>query len=325
MKLATLRNGKRDGELLVVSRDLAKAAQARDVAPTLQAALDDWERCALELQRLSGALEAGSAAAFPLDPAQLMAPLPRAYQWADASAYLSHVERVRKARGAELPPDAEKAPLIYQGGSDSMIGPREDIVVADEACGIDLEAEVGVILGDVPMATRRADASRYIRLLVILNDVSLRNLTAAELAKGFGFFQSKAWTAFSPVAVTPDELGAAWDGSRVHLPLHAAVNGAEIGRPNAGQDMSFDFPRLIEHAAKTRPLGAGTILGSGTVSNRDPAAGVGCLAEKRALETIEFGKPRTPFLRHGDKVRIEMLDAQGDSVFGAIEQTVRPS
>jgi fumarylacetoacetate (FAA) hydrolase len=325
MKLATLKNGKRDGDLHVVSRDLAKAASARDIAPTLQAALDDWERCAPELRRLSAALEAGSAAAFPLDLAKLMAPLPRAYQWADASAYLSHVERVRKARGAELPPDAEKAPLIYQGGSDSMIGPREDIVVADEACGIDLEAEVGVILGDVPMATRRADASRYIRLLVILNDVSLRNLTAAELAKGFGFFQSKAWTAFSPVAVTPDELGAAWDGSRVHLPLHAAVNGAEIGRPNAGQDMSFDFPRLIEHAAKTRPLGAGTILGSGTVSNRDPAAGVGCLAEKRALETIEFGKPRTPFLRHGDKVRIEMLDAQGDSVFGAIEQTVRPS
>jgi len=212
---------------------------------------------------------------------------------------------------------------MYQGGSDSMIGPREDFVVADEAYGIDLEAEVGVILGDVPMGTRRTDASRYIRLLVILNDVSLRNLTAAELAKGFGFFQSKAWTAFSPVAVTPDELGAAWDGSRVHLPLHAAVNGTEIGCPNAGRDMSFDFPRLIEHAAKTRPLGAGTILGSGTVSNREPSVGVGCLAEKRALETIEHGKPRTPFLKHGDTVRIEMLDAQGASVFGAIEQILR--
>jgi fumarylacetoacetate (FAA) hydrolase len=323
MKLATLKNGKRDGELLVVSRDLAKAASAKGVAPTLQAALDDWERCAPELKRLSTALEKGSASAFALDPAKLMAPLPRAYQWADASAYLSHVERVRKARGAELPPGAEKEPLIYQGGSDSMIGPRDDIVVADEAYGIDLEAEVGVILGDVPMGTRRTDARRYVRLLVILNDVSLRNLTAAELAKGFGFFQSKAWTAFSPVAVTPDDLGAAWDGARVHLPLHAAVNGAEIGRPNAGKDMSFDFPRLIEHAAKTRPLGAGTILGSGTVSNRDPAVGVGCLAEKRALEAIEHGKPSTLFLRHGDKVRIEMLDAQGASVFGAIEQVVR--
>ena len=325
MKLATLKNGKRDGELLVVSRDLAKAAIAKDVAPTLQAALDDWARCAPGLTRLSAALESGGASAFALEPAKLMAPLPRAYQWADASAYLSHVERVRKARGAELPPDAEKEPLIYQGGSDSMIGPRDDIVVADEAYGIDLEAEVGVILGDVPMGTRRADASRYVRLLVILNDVSLRNLTAAELAKGFGFFQSKAWTAFSPVAVTPDELGTAWDGARVHLPLRAAVNGAEIGEPNAGQDVSFDFPRLIEHAAKTRPLGAGTILGSGTVSNRDPAAGVGCLAEKRALETIESGKPRTPFLRHGDAVRIEMLDAHGASIFGAIEQTVRPT
>jgi fumarylacetoacetate (FAA) hydrolase len=323
MKLATLKNGKRDGELLVVSRDLAKAAKAANIAPTLQAALDDWERCAPALQKLAAALEAGSASAFALDPAKLMAPLPRAYQWADASAYLSHVERVRKARGAELPPDAEKEPLMYQGGSDSMIGPREDFVVADEAYGIDLEAEVGVILGDVPMGTRRTDASRYIRLLVILNDVSLRNLTAAELAKGFGFFQSKAWTAFSPVAVTPDELGAAWDGSRVHLPLHAAVNGTEIGCPNAGRDMSFDFPRLIEHAAKTRPLGAGTILGSGTVSNREPSVGVGCLAEKRALETIEHGKPRTPFLKHGDTVRIEMLDAQGASVFGAIEQILR--
>jgi fumarylacetoacetate (FAA) hydrolase len=325
MKLATLKNGKRDGELLVVSRDLSKAAKAAAIAPTLQAALDDWERCAPELQKLSAALEAGSASAFALDPARLMAPLPRAYQWADASAYLSHVERVRKARGATLPPDAEKEPLIYQGGSDSMIGPRDDVVVADEAYGIDLEAEVGVILGDVPMGARRTEASRYVRLIMILNDVSLRNLTAAELAKGFGFFQSKSWTAFSPVAVTPEELGAAWDGARVHLPLHAAVNGAEIGKPDAGKDMSFDFPRLIEHAAKTRPLGAGTILGSGTVSNHDRAAGVGCLAEKRALETIEHGKPRTPFLKHGDTVRIEMLDAQGGSIFGAIEQKIRSS
>lgn len=325
MKLATLKNGKRDGELLVVSRDLSKAARAKDIAPTLQAALDDWERCAPDLAKLSSALEKGGGSAIPLDPARLMAPLPRAFQWADASAYLSHVERVRKARGAELPPDAEKEPLIYQGGSDSMIGPRDAVIVADEAYGIDLEAEVGVILGDVPMGTRRSEASRYVRLIVILNDVSLRNLTAAELAKGFGFFQSKAWTAFSPVAVTPDELGPAWDGSRVHLPLLAAVNGVQLGKPNAGEDMSFDFPRLIEHAAKTRPLGAGTILGSGTVSNRDPAVGVGCLAEKRALETIEFGKPRTPFLKHGDVVRIEMLDARGASVFGAIEQAVRPA
>src|SRR5262249_16620989 len=208
----------------------------------------------------------------------------------------SHVERVRRARGAELPPDAAKEPLMYQGGSDSMIGPRDDIVVADEAWGIDLEAEVGVILGDVPMGTRRADASRYIRLLLILTDVALRNLTGAELAKGFGFFQSKAWTAFSPVAVTPDELGAAWDGKCIHLPLRASVNGAEIGRPDAGKDMSFDFPRLIEHAARTRPLGAGTILGSGTISNHDPAAGVGCLAGRPAPGTVQHEKPRNPFL-----------------------------
>ncbi|HEX5477838.1 MAG TPA: fumarylacetoacetate hydrolase family protein [Burkholderiales bacterium] len=320
MKLATLKDGTRDGDLLVVSRDLSRALKATEVAPSLQAALDDWAVCCPKLETLY--LQVNSGEGFPLDPACLMAPLPRAYQWADGSAYLTHVERVRKARGAQMPPGAESEPLMYQGGSDSMLGARDAVPVADEAWGIDLEAEVGVITGDVPMGVAPDQAGGHVRLVVLLNDVSLRNLTAAELAKGFGFFNSKSWTGFSPVAVTPDELGVAWDGTRVHLPLLVQVNGKELGHPDAGRDMSFDFPRLISHAAKTRPLGAGTIIGSGTVSNRDRAVGVACLAEQRALETIETGQPRSPFLRYGDTVRIEMLDGKGHSIFGAIEQSV---
>jgi fumarylacetoacetate (FAA) hydrolase len=327
MKLATLKDGTRDGALLVVSRDLSKALKAAEVAPTLQAALDDWAACAPRLDEIYQKLNTATSArsAFEMDEKRLMAPLPRAYQWADGSAYLTHVERVRKARGAVMPPNADREPLMYQGGSDSMLGARDAVPVADEAWGIDLEAEVGVITGDVPMGVAQDQAGSHVRLVVLLNDVSLRNLTAGELAKGFGFFNSKSWTGFSPVAVTPDELGEAWDGTRVHLPLLVQVNGKELGRPNAGHDMSFDFPCLIAHAARTRPLGAGTIIGSGTVSNRDRAVGVACLAEQRALETIESGKSLTPFLRHGDTVRIEMQDAQGRSVFGAIEQSIAPT
>jgi len=325
MKLATLKDGTRDGTLLVVSRDLAMAEKADHIAPTLQAALDDWEYCAAQLEQLYNQLnDAPSNRAFALDPAQLMAPLPRAYQWADGSAYLNHVELVRKARGAEMPPEFRKEPLMYQGGSDSMLGARDEIVIADEAWGIDLEAEVAVVTGDVPMGVERDKAPGYVRLVMLLNDVSLRNLVPAELGKGFGFFNSKAWTAFSPVAVTPDELGEAWDGRRLHLPLLVHVNGEELGHPNAGKDMTFNFAQLIAHAARTRPLGAGAIVGSGTVSNKERAAGCACLAEKRALETIKHGAPKTPFLEYGDTVRIEMLDAAGRSIFGAIEQRVAP-
>ena len=323
MKLATLKDGTRDGALVLVSRDLRRAVAAKAVAPTLQRALDDWGGCRPALQKLAEALNGGKAkGAFDLQPERLMAPLPRAYQWLDGSAYLSHVERVRAARGATMPPGATEEPLMYQGGSDSMLGATDDVPVASEEWGIDLEGEVGVITGDVPMAASGAEAAGCIRLLVLINDVSLRNLTAAELAKGFGFVNSKSWTAFSPVAVTPDELGDAWDGRTVHLPLSVQVNGARLGAPDAGQDMQFDFPRLIAHAARTRPLGAGTVVGSGTVSNKAREAGFGCLAEKRAVETVENGKPQTPFLRHGDRVRIEMHDRGGQSVFGAIDQKI---
>lgn len=323
MKLATLRDGTRDGTLAVVSRDLGRALKADPIAPTLQAALDDWDYCAPQLRDLYLQLnERAPERAFDFDPAAAMAPLPRAYQWLDGSAYLNHVELVRKARGAAMPPEFTRDPLMYQGGSDSMLGAREDAVFASEDWGIDLEAEVAVVLGDVPMGVDPDEASRYVRLIMLANDWSLRNLVPAELAKGFGFLQSKAWTAFSPVAATPEELGEAWDGRRVHLPLLVQVNGKRLGNPDAGRDMNFHFGQLIAHAAKTRPLGAGTILGSGTVSNRDRASGCGCLAELRALETLESGKPKTPFLGFGDRVRIEMRDAKGRTIFGAIEQAV---
>lgn len=323
MKLATLREGGRDGTLVVVSRDLSVAAPVPHLASTLQAALDNWARCEEELRevyRLLNYRQIARATAF--DPAAAMAPLPRAYQWADGSAYLYHAELVRKARKAEMPQSLYHDPLMYQGGSDSFIGPQDDVLVADEAWGIDFEAEVAVITDDVAMGIDGPAAADRIRLVMLVNDVSLRTLIPGELAKGFGFFHSKPATSFSPVAVTPDELHEAWDGRTVHLPLVSQVNGQEIGRPNAGSDMNFDFPTLIAHAAKTRDLEAGTIIGSGTVSNRDPAAGSSCLAERRMIETIEEGTPRTPFLRFGDRVRIEMFDTTGRSIFGAIDQKV---
>ncbi len=324
MKLASLASG-RDGRLCVVSRDLSRAVEAAEVAPILQAALDDWPVHEPGLARLADALERGERAdAFPLGPERLAAPLPRAYQWIDGSAYVNHVELVRKARGAEMPPSFWTDPLMYQGGSDVLLGPRADLCLADEAWGIDFEAEVAVVTDDVPMGTAPERAGSHIRLVMLVNDVSLRTLVAGELAKGFGFFQSKPSSAFSPVAVTPDELGDAWDGGRLHRPLVVHLNGELFGQPDAGVDMTFDFPRLIAHAARTRSLSAGTILGSGTVSNVDRSRGSCCLAERRTLETLEKGEPETEFLRFGDRVRIEMLDEQGASIFGAIDQRVVP-
>jgi fumarylacetoacetate (FAA) hydrolase len=322
MKLASLKQG-HDGALVVVSRDLSTCAPAVDIVPTLQAALDDWSNVAPRLQRLSDALNAGDAPhTTPFDTKQCMAPLPRAYQWADGSAYVTHVELVRKARGADMPPSFWTDPLMYQGGSDGFIGPCDPILAADEAWGIDFEGEVAVIADDTPMGVVPEKAAEYIRLLMLVNDVSLRNLIPAELAKNFGFFQSKPATAFSPVAVTPDELGDAWDGSRLHLPLTVTFNGKQFGAPNAGEDMTFSFPQLMAHAAKTRFLGAGSIVGSGTVSNQGSKLGSCCIAEQRSLETIEHGAPKTAFMKFGDHVRIEMFDAKGASIFGAIDQTV---
>jgi fumarylacetoacetate (FAA) hydrolase len=319
MKLASLKHG-RDGRLVVVSRDLTRYLPVADIAPTLQAALDDWDALEPRLREKAAAVEAGEGTAF--DPSACASPLPRAYQWADGSAYVVHVELVRKARGAELPPSFWTDPLIYQGGSANFIGPRDPIRLGDEAWGIDFESEVAVITGDVPMGVAAEDAGQHIKLLVLVNDVSLRNLIPGELAKGFGFFQSKTWTAFSPVAVTPDELGSAWNGGSIDLPLTTDFNGANFGHPDARTGMVFDFPRLIAHAAKTRPLAAGTIIGSGTVANEDRSVGSSCIAERRAIETIETGAPNTPFMKFGDRVRIEMLDKDGASIFGAIDQTI---
>jgi len=323
MKLATLKDGTRDGTLIVVSRDLRHALKADDIAPTLQAALDDWDYVSPQLTDRYDALNrARGSRAFDFDPKQCASPLPRAYQWADASAYVNHVELLRQARGADMPKSFRSDPLMYQGGSDTFLGPCDDILLESEDWGLDLEGEVAVITGDVPMGLSRKEAGEHIRLLLLVNDLSLRNLAPAELAKGFGFFHSKPSSAFSPVALTPDELGPAWDGGKLSLPLLVQVNGEVLGRPNAGVDMSFEFPRLIAHAARTRALAAGTIVGSGTVSNADRSAGSACIAEKRALETIAAGTASTPFLKFGDRVRIEMLDAGGMSLFGAIEQQV---
>ena len=324
MKLATLKAGGRDGKLIVVSRDLTRAAAASEVAPNLQAVLDDWHAKAPKLAQLSALLNTGRAAdAFPFDPSRCHAPLPRAYQWADGSAYVNHVELVRKARGAEMPPSFWTDPLMYQGGSDSFLGPCDPIMAESEEWGIDLEAEVAVITDDVPMGIKPEAAVASIRLLMLANDVSLRNLVPGELAKGFGFFQSKPSTAFSPVAVTPDEMGDAWKGAKVLLPVVVHLNGTPFGRRHAGEDMTFNFAQLIAHAAKTRRLTAGSIVGSGTISNLDRSRGSACIAEKRTLETLERGKASTPFLRFGDRVRIEMLDAEGKSIFGAIDQEVQ--
>lgn len=332
MKLATLKDGSRDGRLAVVSRDLTRCTDASFLVPTLQAALDDWSRISPHLETLAESLEHGAVPAERFHEHDARSPLPRAYQWADGSAYVNHVELVRKARGAEMPASFWTDPLIYQGGSDSFIDPREPIRMADEAWGIDMEGEVAVIIDDVPMGATPAEARDAIRLVMLANDVSLRGLIPGELGKGFGFFQGKPSSAFSPVAVTPDELGEAWDGGRLHLPLMVDLNGKPFGRANAGIDMTFDFPTLIAHAAKTRPLCAGTIVGSGTVSNKldggpgkpvdHGGVGYSCIAEIRTVETIEAGAPKTPFLRFGDMVRIEMRDAAGHSIFGAIEQSV---
>ncbi len=323
MKLATLKDGSRDGQLVVVSRDLKTAHYATDIAGKLQTALDDWQFYAPQLQDLYDALNAGRARhPFPFQPKDCMAPLPRAYQWADGSAYVNHVELVRKARGAEMPPEFWTDPLMYQGGSDDFIGPQDDIVCASEAFGIDFEAEVAVITGDVRMGARPEQAAEAIRLVMLANDVSLRNLIPAELGKGFGFFQSKPATAFSPVAVTPDELGDAWRDRKVHRPMIVHWNSKKVGAPDCGTDMVFDFGQLIAHICKTRNVRAGSIVGSGTISNVDRSKGYCCIAEKRTIETIERGQPETAFMQYGDAVRIEMFDAQGQSIFGAIDQVV---
>ncbi|CAG9219581.1 Fumarylacetoacetate hydrolase family protein [Paraburkholderia tropica] len=325
MKLATLKDGTRDGQLIVVSRDLRSAAIADAIAPTLQRVLDDWRFYAPQLLDLYEALNQGRARnTFSFDARDCMAPLPRAYQWADGSAYVNHVELVRRARGAEMPPEFWTDPLMYQGGSDDFIGPTDDIVCASEAFGIDFEAEVAVITGDVPMGASADEALKAVRLVGLVNDVSLRNLIPAELAKGFGFFQSKPATSFSPVFVTPDELGEHWREGRVHLPMLVYWNNKKVGQPDAGTDMVFHFGQLIAHAAKTRNLRAGAIVGSGTVSNKDAKRGYCCIAEKRCLETIEHGEASTGFMKFGDSVKIEMLDEAGKSIFGAIDQGVAP-
>ncbi len=324
MKLASYKDGSRDGQLVVVSRDLATAHYATGLATRMQQLLDDWNFVSPQLQDLYDALNQGRARhAFAFDPAQCMAPLPRAYQWVDGSAFINHVELVRRARGAEVPESFHVDPLMYQGGSDDFLGPCDDIVVPSEAMGIDFEAEVAVVTGDVRMGSTPDEALEAIRLVMLANDVSLRHLVPAELAKGFGFFQSKPATAFSPVAVTPDELGSAWRGGRVHLALESVWNGKRVGRCDAGEEMSFHFGQLIAHLCKTRHARAGSIVGSGTVSNKDWSRGYSCIAEKRAIETIEHGEPRTEFMRDGDTIRIEMKGSDGASAFGAIDQAVR--
>jgi len=322
VKLASLKSG-RDGALHVVSRNLKACVTAQHVAPTLQAALDNWHDTAPHLRRIYELLNEDKAeGARSFDSKACAAPLPRAFQWADGSAYVTHVELVRKARGAEMPPSFWSDPLMYQGCSDGFLGPTDPIPAADEAWGIDFEAEVAVITDDVPMGTSAGDAARHIKLLMLVNDVSLRNLIPAELAKNFGFFQSKPASAFSPLAVTPDELGSAWHDAKAHLPLVVTLNNRRFGAPNAGIDMTFSFADLIGHAAKTRALSAGSIVGSGTVSNKGSSAGSCCIAERRTLEQLENGSPKTPFLKFGDRVKIEMLDQNGDTIFGAIDQTV---
>jgi fumarylacetoacetate (FAA) hydrolase len=322
MKLASLKSG-RDGRLIVVDKNLRSAIKVPEIAATLQQALENWATVGPKLRAVSEALEAGKVeGAFNLDPSQFAAVLPRAPQFVDGSAYLAHVERVRKARGAEMPPSFLDDPLMYQAVSDGFLSPTEPVRMASEDYGIDFESEVGVVVDDVPMGVTPEAAAKHIRLILLINDVSLRNLIPAELGKGFGFLQSKPRSALSPVAVTPDELGDAWKDGKVHLPLITHLNGKLFGEPNAGVDMQFNFPRLVAHAAKTRPLSAGTLIGSGTIANQDESKGSSCLAEKRVLEIIREGKARTPFMQFGDKVRIEMLDQGGASIFGAIEQVV---
>ncbi|QIL81991.1 fumarylacetoacetate hydrolase family protein [Diaphorobacter sp. HDW4A] len=323
MKLATYKDGSRDGQLVVVSRDLSSAHYATGIADRLQQVMDDWNFISPQLQDLSVQLNAGRGRhAFPFDPTQCMAPLPRAYQWADGSAYINHVELVRKARNAEVPESFYIDPLMYQGGSDDFIGPCDDVVVPSEAMGIDFEAEIAVVTGDVKMGATPEQALDGIRLMMLANDVSLRNLIPAELAKGFGFFQSKPATAFSPVAITLDELGDAWDKGRVNLTLQSTWNGRRVGMCEAGPEMTFHFGQLIAHICKTRNVRAGSVVGSGTVSNKDWSKGYSCIAEKRCIETIQDGTPKTEFMKFGDTIRIEMKNKAGQSLFGAIEQAI---
>jgi fumarylacetoacetate (FAA) hydrolase len=332
MKLATLKDSTRDGQLVVVSRDLTRYTEVGHVARTMQAALDDWAHTAPRLARIAEGVETGAQPTKRFHEHEAASPLPRAYQWADGSAYVNHVELVRKARNAEMPASFWTDPLMYQGGSDGFLAPREPIRMVDEAFGIDMEGEIAVIVDDVPMGADPETARGAIRLFMLVNDVSLRNLIPAELAKGFGFFQSKPASAFSPVAVTPDELGDAWNGGKVHLPLLVMLNGKPFGKPNAGIDMTFDFGQLVAHAAKTRNLVAGSVIGSGTVSNKMDGGpgkpidqggnGYSCIAELRMVEIIESGSAKTPFMTFGDRVRIEMNGSDGRSIFGAIEQTV---
>ena len=322
MKLASINSG-RDGELIVVSRDLSRAVKVADIAATLQQALDNWSATEPELQEIYARLQSGEVSgAFDFDPSACAAPLPRAYHWADGSAYVTHVELVRKARGVELPESFWSDPLMYMGASDAFIGAEDDIELESEDWGIDFESEVVIFTDDVPAGVKVEQAGDHIKLVALVNDVSLRNLIPAELSKQFGFYQSKPWTSFTPVAVTPDELSDAWDGEKLNLPMHSTLNGEKIGEPSAGIDMTFNFPQLINHAAKSRTLMAGTVIGSGTIANRGSADGSSCLAEIRCLETIADGKPSTPFMKFGDRIRIEMYDAGGDTIFGAIDQVV---
>jgi fumarylacetoacetate (FAA) hydrolase len=335
MKLATYKNNTRDGKLMLVNRDLTKAIEVADVAATMQQALDNWREIEPVLQARYHALNNDSANAENFDEALCESPLPRAYQWADGSAYVNHVELVRKARGAEIPASFWTDPLMYQGGSDDFIGPRDDVKLPSDEWGIDFEGEVAVITDDVPMGVAPENAGQHIKLLMLVNDVSLRGLIPGELAKGFGFFQSKPSSVFSPVAVTPDELNTAWSGNKVHLPLVSHYNSALFGKPEAGEDMTFDFAQLVAHAAKSRNLGAGAIIGSGTVSNKqgtdhgssiaEGGVGYSCIAEVRMIETIRDGKPSTPFMAFEDSIRIEMFDREGQSIFGAIDQVIKKS
>lgn len=334
MKLATLKSGGRDGTLVVVSRDLTRCTSVPEIAATLQIALDNWQAVEGDLREVARTLDSDATAGQPFDPADCHSPLPRAYHWVDGSAYVNHVELVRKARGAEMPQSFWSDPLVYQGGSDDFTPPNDPIIVPDESYGIDFEGELAVVTDDVQIGTSEADAHGHIKLVMLVNDVSLRNLIPHELAKGFGFYQSKPSTSFAPVAVTPDELGDAWSNAKVGLPLVSHLNGEPFGKPNAGVDMTFSFARLIEHVTKTRRLCAGSIVGSGTVSNKEgnspgrPVSegglGYSCIAEIRMIETINAGKPQTPFMRFGDRIRIEMFDRAGNSIFGAIDQVVAP-
>ncbi len=325
MKLATRRNNTRDGELLVISKDNTQAVVAGDIAPTLQALMDDWAEKSPGILALYEALNAGERQdAFPVDAEALHSPLPRAYGWIDGSAYINHIVLVRKARGAEPPATLKTDPLVYQGGSDTFLGPREDIPLADLSWGCDFESEIAVVMDDTPQGVQASEVGDYIRLVMLCNDVSLRNLIPGELAKGFGFFTSKPSSAFSPFALSPDELGSAWRDGRLHLPLITHLNGEKFGDPDAGPEMFFSFHDIIAHVCKTRSLSAGTIVGSGTISNEDRSRGSSCLAEKRMIEKIDTGEFSTPFLTHGDRVRIEMFNEAGESLFGHIEQTVVP-